>query len=40
MLSEGLNIRKAADDLGKPNHTLHGWMCAARRSRRKPVQKA
>ncbi len=39
MLSEGLSIRKAADDLGMPYHTLHGWVRAARRSRRKPVQK-
>jgi transposase len=40
VLSEGLAIRKAADDLGMPYHTLHGWVRAARRSRRKPVQKA
>ncbi len=33
-------IRKAADDLGMPYRTLHGWLRAARRSRRKPVQKA
>ena len=39
VLSEGLSIRKAADDLGMPYHTLHGWVRAARRSRRKPVQK-
>ena len=39
VLSEGLSIRKAAADLGMPYHTLHGWVCAARRSRRKPVQK-
>jgi len=37
VLSEGLSIRKAADDLGMPYHTLHGWVRAARRSRRKPV---
>ena len=40
VLTEGLSIRKAADDLGMPHHTLHGWVRAARRSRRKPVQKA
>ena len=39
VLSEGLSIRKAADDLGMPYHTLHGWVRAARRSRRKPAQK-
>jgi transposase-like protein len=39
VLSEGLSIRKAADDLGMPYHTLHGWARAVRRSRRKPVQK-
>jgi len=39
VLSEGLSIRKAADDLGMPYRTLHGWVRAARRSRRKPVQK-
>ena len=39
VLSEGLSIRKAADDLGMPYHTLHGWVRAARRSRREPVQK-
>ena len=39
VLSEGLSIRKAADDLGMPYHTLHGWVRAARRSRPKPVQK-
>ncbi len=39
VLTEGLSIRKAADDLGMPYHTLHGWVHAARRSRRKPVQK-
>jgi transposase-like protein len=33
VLSEGLSIRKAADDLGMPYHTLHGWVRAARRSR-------
>ena len=26
VLSEGLSIRKAADDLGMPYHTLHGWV--------------
>lgn len=32
VLSEGLSIRKAADDLGMPNHTLHGWcvLCGGR----------
>ncbi len=39
VLSEGLSIRKAADGLGMPFHTLHGWVLAVRRSRRKPVQK-
>ena len=39
VLSEGLSIRKAADDLGMPYHTLHGWVRAVRRSKRKPVQK-
>jgi transposase len=39
VLSEGLSIRNAADDLGMPYHTLHGWVRAARRSRRKPMQK-
>lgn len=39
VVSEGLSIRKAANDLGMPYHTLHGWVRAARRSRRKPVQK-
>jgi len=39
VMSEGLSIHKAADDLGMPYHTLHGWVRAARRSRRKPVQK-
>jgi transposase-like protein len=39
LLSEGLSIRKAADDLGMPYHTLHVWVRAARRSRRKPLQK-
>jgi transposase-like protein len=39
VLSEGLSIRKAPDDLGMPYHTLHGWVRAVRRSRRKPVQK-
>jgi transposase-like protein len=38
VLSEGLSIRKAANDLGMPYPTLHGWVCAARRSRRKPMQ--
>ncbi len=28
-----------ADDLGMPYHTLHGWVRAVRRSKRKPVQK-
>jgi len=39
VLSEGLSVRKAADDLGMAYHALHGWVRAARRSRRKPVQK-
>ena len=39
VLSEGLSIRKAADDLWMPYHALHGWMRAARRSRCKPMQK-
>ncbi len=39
VLSEGLSIRKAADDLGMPNLTLHGWVRAAQRSRRKLMQK-
>jgi transposase len=39
VLSEGLSIRKAADDMGMPYHTLHGWVRAARRSRRKSVRK-
>jgi transposase-like protein len=33
VLSEGLSIRKAADDMGMPYHTLHGWVRAARRSK-------
>ena len=39
VLSEGLSIRKADEDLGMPHHPLLGWVRAARRSRRKPVQK-
>jgi transposase len=39
VLSEGLGIREAADDQGMPYHTLRGWARAARRSRRKPVQR-
>jgi transposase-like protein len=39
VLSKGLSIRKAADELGMPYHTLHGWVRAVRRSKRKPVQK-
>ncbi len=39
VLSEGLSIRKATNDLGMPYHTLHGCVRAARRSRRKPEQK-
>ncbi len=39
VLSEGLSIRRAAGDLGMLYNTLHGWVRAARRSRRKPVQK-
>jgi transposase-like protein len=38
VLSEGLSIRKAADDLGMPYHTLHGWVRAVLRSRRKPCR--
>jgi transposase len=37
VLTEGIPIRKAADDLGLPYHTLHGWVRAVRRARRKPV---
>ncbi len=38
--SQGLSIRVAAEDLGMPYHTLHGWACDQRRARRKMVVKA
>lgn len=40
VLSEGLTIRKAADDLGMPYHTLHSWVREVRRAQRKPAPKA
>ena len=40
MLSEGLSIRGAAEDLGMPYHTLHSWVRDQRRARRKTIVKA
>ena len=31
VLSQGLSIRVAAEDLGMPYHTLHSWVAIARR---------
>jgi transposase-like protein len=39
VLTEGMSIRTAADELGMPYHTLHGWVRAARRSGRKSEPK-
>jgi len=39
VLMEGLSNRTAAEYLGIPSNTRHGWVRAARRSRRKPLQK-
>ena len=40
VLSQGLSIRVAAEDLGMPYHTLHSWVRDQRRARRKTVVKA
>ena len=40
VLSQGLSIRVAAEDLGMPYHTLHRWVRDQRRARRKTVVKA
>ena len=40
VLSKGLSIRVAAEDLGMPYHTLHSWVHDQRRARRKTVVKA
>ena len=40
VLSHGLSIRVAAEDLGMPYHTLHSWVRDQRRARRKTVVKA
>ena len=40
VLSQGLSIRVAAEDLGMPYHTLHSWVRDQRRARRKTVFKA
>ena len=31
VLSQGLSIRVAAEDLGIPVHTIHSWVASARR---------
>jgi transposase-like protein len=40
VLSQGLSIRVAAEDLGMPYHTLHSWVRDQRRARRTTVVKA
>ena len=40
MLSQGLSIRVAAEDLGMPYHTLHSWVRDKRRTLRKTIVKA
>ena len=40
VLSQGLSIRVAAEDLGMPYHTLHSWVRDKRRARRKTIVKA
>ena len=40
VLSQGLLIRVAAEDLGVPYYTLHNWVRDQRRARRKTVVKA
>ena len=37
VLSQGLSIRVAAEDLGIPYHPLHSWVRDQRRARRKTV---
>jgi transposase-like protein len=39
VLSQGLSIRVAAEDLGMPYHTLHSWVRNKRHARRKTVVK-
>ena len=40
VLSQGLSIRVAAEDLGMPYHTLHSWVRDKRRALRKTIVKA
>ena len=40
VLSQGLSIRVAAEDLGMPYHTLHSWVRDRRRAGRKTVVEA
>ena len=40
VLSQGLSIRVAAEDLGMPYHTLHSWVRDKRRTRRKTIVNA
>jgi transposase len=40
VLSQGLSIRVAAEDLGMPYHTLHSWVRDQRWARRKTVVEA
>ena len=40
VLSQGLSIRVAAEDLGMPYHTLHSWVRDKRRARRKTIVNA
>ena len=40
VLSQGLSIRAAAEDLGMPYHTLHSWVRDKRRALRKTIDKA
>ena len=37
VLSQGLSVRRAADDLGMPYHTLDGWVHSTRVTQRKPM---
>ena len=40
VLSQGLSIRVAAEDLGMPYHTRHSWVRDKRRTRRKTIVNA
>ena len=40
VLPRGMSIRVAAEDVGMPYHTLHGWVRHQRCARRKTVVKA